>query len=137
MPDTASGTTLAPEAWRQDGGDVVLLATQCGRCGERTFPPVPACPRCWERDDVRTAPLPRHGTVHAFTVTRIPADGINAPYAVAYVDLVDGPRVCGRLREWDGVRIGDRVEPVAGVLREGSAGTLHGWLFAPVHREPR
>ena len=136
MPETA----LAPGAWWQDGSggrDVVLLATRCGRCGEKTFPPVPACPRCWERDDVGTVPLSRRGTVHALTVTHIPADGIDAPYAVAYGDLADGPRVCGRLREWDGVRVGDPVAPVAGVLRNGPTGTLRGWLFAPVRGEQR
>ena len=131
-------TTLAPGAWRWDGEtgqDVVLLATHCGRCGAQTFPPVAACPGCWERADLHEVALPRRGTVHALTVTHIPADGIDAPYAVAYVDVPDGPRVCGRLREWDGVRVGDPVEPVAGVLRAGSTGTVHGWLFRPTDAE--
>lgn len=128
MPDS----TLVPGAWRQDGADVVLLATHCGRCGERTFPPVLACPACWERADLARVALPRRGTVHAFTVIHVAADGIAAPYAVAYVDLPDGPRLCGRLEHWGGVRAGDPVEPVSGVLRDGPAGPVTGWLFRPI-----
>ncbi|MHC1562194.1 Zn-ribbon domain-containing OB-fold protein [Actinomycetospora sp. C-140] len=131
MPDSV----LAPGAWRRDGADLVLLATRCRRCGERTFPPVRACPRCWGTD-LAEVPLPRRGTVHALTVTHVAADGIAAPYAVAYVDLPDGSRLCGRLERWDGVRPGDAVEAVGGVLRDGPAGTVTGWLFRPVGADP-
>lgn len=125
-------STLAPSAWRQEDGDVLLLATRCGRCSSVTFPPAGACPHCWERADLTTEPLPRHGTVHAFTVTHIPAHGIEAPYAIAYVDFPNGLRVCGRLRTWVGIQVGDTVEAVAGVLRHGPDGELRGWMFQRV-----
>lgn len=128
MPDT----TLAPGAWRQEDDRVLLLATRCGRCTAQTFPPAPACPRCWERGDLTTVPLPRYGTVHAFTVTHIPAVGIDAPYAIGYIDFPNGTRVCGRLRKWADIRVGDTVEAVAGVLRDGPDGELRGWLFERV-----
>lgn len=132
-------TTLAPGAWRQEDDQVVLLATHCGRCAEQTFPPVPVCPRCWERNNLRDVPLPRRGTIQAFSITHIGAEGIDVPYAIAYIDFPNGLRVCARLREWDRIQVGDHVEPVAGVLRDGPAGALHGWLFQPIdaYREQR
>jgi uncharacterized OB-fold protein len=124
-----SGTArLLPQAWEErDDGRAVLLATRCGRCGDRTFPPAGACPRCWERRDLHTEPLPRRGTLRAFSVVHVPQPGIDAPYAVGYVDFPGGVRVCGRLAGWDELRPGDRVEPVAGVIR--TDGPLTGWLF--------
>jgi uncharacterized OB-fold protein len=122
-------TTLAPSAWRQEDNGVLLLATRCGRCDTETFPPAPACPRCWERSDLTTVPLPQHGTVHAFTVTHVPAAGIEAPYAVGFVDFANGIRVCGRLQKWADIQVGDTVEAVPGVLRDGPDGELRGWLF--------
>ncbi len=132
MPSTA----LAPGAWRQEDDGVLLLATRCGRCNTPTFPPVAACPACWEGSDLATVPLPRHGTVHAYTVTHVPAAGIEAPYAVAYIDFSDGIRVCGRLHGWADIEVGDTVEAVPGVLRDGPDRELRGWLFRRVTDAP-
>lgn len=125
-------STLAPGAWRQEDHGVRLLATRCGRCSAVTFPPAVACPQCWERAELTIEPVPCRGTVHAFTTTHIPADGIEAPYAVAYVDFPDGLRVCGRLHTWADIQIGDTVQAVPGVLRDGPDGELRGWMFQRV-----
>jgi uncharacterized OB-fold protein len=125
---------LLPHAWRPDGDQVLLLATRCGRCGTLTFPPAAACPRCWERDGLWEEPLAQPGTVAAYTVVHVPAEGIAAPYALAYVDFDGGVRLCGRLDSWDDIAVGDRVTAVAGVLRSQPGGDLLGWLFRKAKR---
>lgn len=123
---------LLPNAWTQDNGHVVLLAARCGRCETLTFPPAAACPECWERHDLRREALVQPGVVAAVSVVHVPAKGIPAPYAVAYIDFDGGVRLCGRLKSWDGLRVGDRVTAVPGVLRTGPDGDLHGWFFRKV-----
>ncbi|MEV6059979.1 Zn-ribbon domain-containing OB-fold protein [Nocardia asteroides] len=129
MTDT---TQLRPDAWQQDGPDRArLLATRCGQCATLTFPPLPACPSCWERDGLETQLLPERGVLHSFTIVHTPSTGIAAPYAVGLVDYEGGVRVCGRLRGGDDLEAGIPVETVPGTLREGTE-TLTGWIFQPV-----
>jgi uncharacterized OB-fold protein len=128
-PQPPGATRLLPDAWRQRGSGVCLIATRCGHCGTLTFPPAAACPRCWQRAGLREEPLAQPGTVAACTVVHTPAEGIPAPYALAYVDFPGGIRLCGRLESWDDIAPGDRVTAVAGVLRSRPGGDLLGWLF--------
>lgn len=128
-----AGERLLPDTWeRGANGRAVLFATRCARCGTRTFPVSAVCPHCWERADLAREALPQRGTVAAFSVVHVPADGIAAPYAIAYVDFPGGIRLCGRLTAWSGLVVGDEVEAVAGVLRNRAAGDLVGWLFQKV-----
>jgi uncharacterized protein len=127
-------TRLLPRAWRQERSGVCLIATRCGHCGTLTFPPAAACPRCWQRTGLREEPLAQPGTVAAYTVVHVPADGIPAPYALAYVDFPGGVRLCGRLESWDGITVGDQVTAVPGILRRLPDGGLLGWLFRKTSR---
>jgi scaffold protein (connect acetoacetyl-CoA thiolase and HMG-CoA synthase) len=129
----AAGKLLA-HAWRQDGDQVSLLATRCRCCGTLTFPPPAACPRCWQRDGLCEELLAQPGTVAAYTVVHVPAEGIAAPYALAYVDFDGGVRLCGRLDSWQDIAVGDLVTAVAGVLRSQPGGDLLGWLFQKAKR---
>jgi uncharacterized protein len=126
---TPGMTRLLPRAWRQERSGVCLIAARCGHCGALTFPPATACPRCWQRTGLREEPLAQPGTVAAYTVVHVAAEGIPAPYALAYVDFQGGVRLCGRLESWDDIAVGDRVTAVAGVLRRQPGGDLLGWLF--------
>ncbi len=128
-PPVPGATRLLPHAWRQEGSAVCLIATRCGQCGTLTFPPAAACPRCWQRAGLREEPLAQPGTVAAYTVVHTPAEGIPAPYALAYVDFPGGIRLCGRLESWEDIAVGDPVTAVAGVLRHQPGGDLLGWLF--------
>jgi uncharacterized protein len=127
-------TRLLPHAWRQERAGVCLIATRCGHCGTLTFPPAEACPHCWQRTGLREEPLAQPGTVAACTVVHVPAEGIPAPYGLAYVDFAGGVRLCGRLESWDDIAVGDRVTAVAGVLRSQPGGDLRGWLFRKADR---
>jgi uncharacterized protein len=127
-------TRLLPRGWRREEARVCLIATRCEHCGTLAFPPAAACPHCWQRTGLREEPLAQPGTVAAYTVVHVPAEGIPAPYAMAYVDFPGGVRLCGRLESWDDIAVGDLVAAVAGVLRSQPGGDLLGWLFRKASR---
>jgi uncharacterized protein len=76
-----------------------LLVHQCAACGRLRFIPSELCPACHSSDAVWTAVSGR-GTVYTFTVVHrapTPVYQADAPYAIAYVELDEGPRVPARL----------------------------------------
>ena len=70
------------------------------RCEEPTcegrvfFPPRPFCPRCGSRNVSAFAASGR-GTLHSYVINHRPAPGFedDAPYAIAVVELEEGPRL--------------------------------------------
>ena len=64
------------------------------RCQECRYPivqPVPRCPECGSA--MSRATFGPAGVVRASTCLRVRVPGYQPPYAIAYVDLEDGPRV--------------------------------------------
>lgn len=72
-------------------GRAAVLGTRCTECGYAVAFARPACPVC--SGPVAEQRFGPDGTVFASTVVRIPVGGRTPPYALAYVDLDDGPRV--------------------------------------------
>jgi uncharacterized OB-fold protein len=93
-----------------------LVVQACGDCGGVQFPPKPLCANCWSRAlEWRTCS--GRGAVYTYTVAhRTSTRGFreDTPYAVAIVELAEGPRmtsnIVGCLPE--DVRIGMPVEAV-------------------------
>jgi uncharacterized OB-fold protein len=92
-----------------------LVLQRCPRDGF-FFYPRSRCPGClgadWAWEEVSG-----NGRVHSFTVDRVghvPALRALAPYAVAIVELDEGPRLTARLVECDpdAVKVGQRVSAV-------------------------
>jgi uncharacterized OB-fold protein len=68
-----------------------LVVPQCSACGLRFFVPEPACPRCFS-DTWEYTTTSGRGTVYSVTVVhRTPGAGFETPFALAIVDLDDGP----------------------------------------------
>ena len=68
-----------------------LVVPECSACGLRFFVPEPACPRCLSEQWEYVACSGR-GTVYSVTVVhRSPGPGFETPFALAVVDLDDGP----------------------------------------------
>jgi uncharacterized protein len=89
---------------------------RCTGCGDVVWYPRAHCPGCGSRE-LRWAPLPEPvtGVVYTFTVVRKhthPFFAGRTPYAVAWVDVDDGPRMLSEIVDCDveQLRIGDRVE---------------------------
>lgn len=93
--------------------DGKLVLKRCNSCSEFHFFPRAICPHCYS-DAVTWAPSSGRGTIYSFTVARRPAGPAfkdDVPYAVALVQLEEGPRIMTRIvADADSVRIGLPVE---------------------------
>lgn len=113
-------TDPRPKVVPQADGAAVL-GVRCTDCGYPVAFERPACPVC--SGPVAESRFGPGGTVYAATVVRIPVGDRTAPYALAYVDLDDGPRVLAATPpaagdETSGVPVGSRVRLV-GVSEAG------------------
>lgn len=91
-----------------------LVIRKCKACGELHFMPRHLCPVCWS-DRLEWVDAKGTGSVHSFTIVRRASDPAFAalvPYAVALVDLDEGPRMMANIVGTDAlaVKIGDRVQ---------------------------
>ncbi|UVH60558.1 Zn-ribbon domain-containing OB-fold protein [Variovorax paradoxus] len=91
-----------------------LVIRKCNACGELHFMPRHLCPVCWS-DRLEWVDAKGTGSVHSFTVIRRASDPAFAPlvpYAVALIDLDEGPRMMANILGANAlaVKIGDRVQ---------------------------
>lgn len=90
-----------------------LAIRKCNACGQLHFMPRHLCPHCWS-DQLEWIDASGAGSVHSFTIIRRASDPAFAPlvpYAVALIDLEEGPRMMANVVGADAleVKIGDRV----------------------------
>lgn len=69
----------------------VVVGVRCLSCGHPMATPRPRCAACGGQ--VEQADFGPAGTVYASTVVRITVGDRTPPYALAYVDLDEGPRI--------------------------------------------
>lgn len=87
--------TAAVDAWWDATRERRFLLQRCSACGTVQHHPRLLCTGCGATGDVLGwAEASGDATVHAVTVVhRAGADHVTAPYAVALVDLAEGPRL--------------------------------------------
>jgi uncharacterized OB-fold protein len=121
--DRSMQKALAPDISTWPDENPRLVGSRCSACGATTFPVQQWCPRC-SGAQMTVLPLPRHGTLVAWTTQGFPPGAPYAgpagedfvPFGVGLVQL--GPaddaviRVEGRLTENDPAKLqfGQRVE---------------------------
>jgi len=93
-----------------------FVLPRCAACGEFRFPPRLRCPRCGQTHTEWVAASGR-GSVYSYVVVHQrlhPAFDANLPYAVALVQLEEGPRMLALVIESDlaDVRVEAPVEVV-------------------------
>jgi uncharacterized OB-fold protein len=69
-----------------------LRLQRCAPCDELYFPPRRACPKCLSTD-VAWETLSGRATLHTYLINHRAAPGFEAPYAIAVVQLAEGPRM--------------------------------------------
>lgn len=69
-----------------------LRLQKCEECSKTYFPPRPFCPSCGARR-VKIVPASGRGTLHSYVIHHRPAPGFTPPYAIAVVELEEGPRM--------------------------------------------
>jgi uncharacterized OB-fold protein len=76
-----------------------LRLQRCQGCGEFRHPPRHRCPACGSRDATWAA-VSGHGRLFSWTVTHRPVDpAFSPPYVVAIIELDEGPRLVGNVRD--------------------------------------
>lgn len=73
-----------------------FLGLKCKQCGAYTAPPQKVCSEC-SSEDMEVVELSRNGEVQTFTVIHVPAEGFEAPYIVALIQLEEGPWVTANI----------------------------------------
>jgi uncharacterized OB-fold protein len=69
-----------------------LRLQRCNACGEAYFPPRPFCPACAARD-VAVFRAAGRGRLFSYVIHHRPVPGFTPPYAIAVVELDEGPRM--------------------------------------------
>jgi uncharacterized protein len=89
-----------PENWSAsplESDSAQLVGGRCARCGKIFFPRFNVCPGCASREPMTEVRLSRRGKLYSYSFIHVNTPGFKAPYAVAYVDLPEGPRIFGHL----------------------------------------
>jgi uncharacterized OB-fold protein len=69
-----------------------LLLQQCDDCGNTYFPPRPFCSKCASRN-VSVIKASGKATLFSYIINHRAPKGFEAPYAIAVVQLEEGPRM--------------------------------------------
>jgi uncharacterized protein len=69
-----------------------LRLQKCKACGNVYFPPRPFCAKCSSRE-VGVVKASGKATLHTYVIHHRPAPGFTPPYAIAVVELEEGPRM--------------------------------------------
>jgi uncharacterized OB-fold protein len=69
-----------------------LRLQKCSACSHTYFPPRPFCPKCASRD-VSVFRASGRAALYSYVIHHRPAPGFTPPYAIAVVELEEGPRM--------------------------------------------
>ena len=69
-----------------------LRLQRCNACAKAYFPPRPFCPACASRD-VAVFRATGKGRLFSYVIHHRPVPGFTPPYAIAVVELDEGPRM--------------------------------------------
>lgn len=73
-----------------------LRLQRCDACGHVYFPPRPFCAKCGSRE-VSVFAASGRATLYSYVIHHRPAPGFTPPYAIAVVQLAEGPRMMTNL----------------------------------------
>ena len=120
-------TRLCGHAMEIDaGGRTVLIGGACRDCGNRAFPRAEVCCACMS-EDIAAEPMPRSGTLYAFSTVHVASKKWKKPMRVGYVDLPNGVRVFSHLE--GELAIGDLMEAGLGIVGEDENGPIESFVF--------
>lgn len=78
--------------------DGELRLQRCDGCGKNYFPPRPFCPQCGSRH-VSVFPASGKAVLWSYVIHHRPVPGFTPPYAIAVVQLAEGPRMMTNIVE--------------------------------------
>ena len=69
-----------------------LRLQRCVHCSHAYFPPRPFCPKC-SSGEVETFAASGRASLYSYVISQRSISGFEAPYAIAVVQLEEGPRM--------------------------------------------
>jgi uncharacterized OB-fold protein len=132
-PSTIARPFLCGDALHIDAsGRATLVGGRCHDCGTETFPRAPVCASCMS-EIIESQPMPRRGTLYAFSTVHVAARKWRKPMRIGYVDLANGARVFTHL-DGENLTIGDTVEVGVGTVADDDEGPIESFVFRKVSR---
>jgi uncharacterized OB-fold protein len=125
--------------FRKIGEKWTLVAAKCQACGDMSMFQKLTCPKCLQENQTKPFPLSGKGTIYSYTVSYVMPPGFPAPVAMAYVNLVEGPRLFSILADFEPfdkkLKIGAEVEMVVRKFKKDAEGNdLYCYMFRPLSR---
>lgn len=106
-----------PVVLRSDDGAYRVSGSRCTSCGYPMADAIERCPVC--RGECTPAEFGPGATVFAATVLRVPVPGRTPPYALAYLDLDEGPRILAHVDRTDAALAPKSRVMLAGTTDDG------------------
>ena len=78
--------------------DGKLILQKCNDCSDNYFPPRPFCPKCGSRS-VQEFQASGKGSLYSYVINHLPSPGFIPPFAIAVVELEEGPRLMSNIVE--------------------------------------
>ena len=73
-----------------------LRLQRCNKCDKTYFPPRPFCPGCGCRE-VSVVTASGRARLHSYVINHLPSPGFTPPFAIAVVELEEGPRMMSNI----------------------------------------
>ena len=124
-------------AWREYPQRYRYEAAVCKKCGKWFFPPRPVCDAC-KGEEFEVKAMRRTGKILTHTIIRVPPAAFKdqAPYAMAVIEMDDGPRVTTQVVDWQEGQLeaGQKVKlEFRRISEDGEAGTInYGYKAVPL-----
>ncbi|OWT33485.1 transcriptional regulator [Methanobrevibacter sp. 87.7] len=124
--------------WRHIQQRYNLIGSKCTNCGRVFFPPRVICPDCRRKGNIEDIKFSGKGKIYTYSIVRSPSSDfkMEAPYAVAIIELEEGAKLTAQLvdTDIDNINIGDPVEMVFRKISEdGPDGVIsYGYKFKVV-----
>lgn len=119
--------------WRRIPNRYRLLGTHCETCGSDYFPPRVVCPKCGRKTKMVPKQFSGYGKIYSYTIIRTPpaSQKENAPYALAIIQLDEGPKLTAQILPGKEPKIGARVKlAFRRISEDGTQGLIHyGYKF--------
>ena len=124
--------------WRHIQQRYNLIGSKSTNCGRVFFPPRVICPDCRRKGNIEDIKFSGKGKIYTYSIVRSPSSDfkIEAPYAVAIIELEEGAKLTAQIvdTDIDNINIGDPVEMVFRKISEdGADGVIsYGYKFKVV-----
>ena len=107
-----------------------LRLQRCDACSHAYFPPRPFCPACGSTS-VSVFSASGRATLYSYVISQRPAPGFTPPYAIAVVQLAEGPRMMTNLVDVAQTRAALQLDMPLEVVFSKASEEIHLPLFRP------